>query len=145
MELACTRFFDILELVNELGPHLDKDVASALMQTSCRMRMLFEPWLHYDMFFATHFYQAHKFEETHSVRVLSRNTRHVRRATVHQCELGYLFKYFLAYQDQTTEQLALQTTQPLWIPSLDTPPPTCEIVPMPFFDRLTQLDLFLQP
>ncbi|KAF9931362.1 hypothetical protein FBU30_010397 [Linnemannia zychae] len=141
MASATTRFFAIAEMVTHLIKFLDRGSILELIRTSQRMNKLCIPTLYFSINSEE---SAALLRTLETIKMLARNTTHIRELSLGPLEIPYYICCVLAHSDVETDNSNWQHHNsqqklPLWFATPD--PHGCTVYPIPPVTQLTKLKL----
>ncbi|KAG0272046.1 hypothetical protein BGZ96_005485, partial [Linnemannia gamsii] len=144
MDSACSRFFNITELIAELALLLYRNEVSCLMQTNRTLCRVFEPFLYRELKLRKVW--ENRLVSAASFQALARNTHHVRRWDTIVYDTAYVYNGLIAYQEQsghfaTSSAPGQPGPRPSWLPPTDEL--YTDVTPMPPMSNLYKLHMNL--
>ncbi|KAG0295770.1 hypothetical protein BGZ96_011005 [Linnemannia gamsii] len=117
---ATEQFFEINELVMQLGPCLDQNTLAKLMRTSKHLYEIFKPFFFFELdFFDEPSRDFRLLRKTTPIETLRMAVVHVRVLATGPLFTGYYYQCLRKYQEEINTKGAFATYTPAWIPPLD--------------------------
>ncbi|KAK5809063.1 hypothetical protein F5H01DRAFT_324356 [Linnemannia elongata] len=140
MSTACSKFFDIPELLDLVTMYLDKKDILNFVLTSRRMHRLVLPTLYREVV-VHHTSECRMFTSFPALHALARNIQHIRMLLIGVNELAYFYNCELAFEELKSWTKVTSRSRPSWQPPPDIR--SCQIVALPPITRLWELKLYM--